>query len=233
LRVSGEKRTRMGRFVEWARPVWKSQQIYSLGSQSSLQQASRAGVRAAGAPVPRTMQSLFVVNKAGSLIFYRKFVDSAPQVSQNDQLHLASTFHGMQLLVQQLAPLPSQHGFGIETLETASFVLHAYRPETGVQFFVTADLRTENLTAFLVRPCPSAWDPRFLRADRDAARRAAVACKLPARNLRARVFLTRLLTERVQRHRLAARICFRFSFRSRGDRDNRRKRYTCCTQTMS
>jgi hypothetical protein len=40
------------------------------------------------------LQSIFVVNKAGSLIFYRKFVDSTPVVSQNDQLHLASTFHG-------------------------------------------------------------------------------------------------------------------------------------------
>lgn len=40
------------------------------------------------------LQAIFVVNKAGSLIFYRKFVDSPPVVSQNDQLHLASTFHG-------------------------------------------------------------------------------------------------------------------------------------------
>jgi Sybindin-like family len=56
----------------------------------------------------------------------------------------------MQLLVQQLSPVASQHGYGIETLETASYVLQAYRPETGVQFFVTADLRTENLRGFLV-----------------------------------------------------------------------------------
>lgn len=56
----------------------------------------------------------------------------------------------MQLLVQQLSPEPSKHGFGIVTLETESYVLQAYRPETGVQFFVTADLKTENLAAFLV-----------------------------------------------------------------------------------
>lgn len=40
------------------------------------------------------LQSLFVVNKAGSLIFYRRLSDAAPQLSQNDYLHLASTFHG-------------------------------------------------------------------------------------------------------------------------------------------
>ncbi|PXF42788.1 Trafficking protein particle complex subunit 4 [Gracilariopsis chorda] len=95
------------------------------------------------------LQYLFVINKAGSLIFDRRLSENAPQLSPNDCLHLASTFHGMQLLVQQLSPEPSDHGFGIVTLETESYVLQAYRPETGVQFFVTADLKTENLAAFL------------------------------------------------------------------------------------
>lgn len=40
------------------------------------------------------LQSLFVVNKAGSLIFYRRFNEDGPQLTQNDHLHLASTFHG-------------------------------------------------------------------------------------------------------------------------------------------
>lgn len=61
----------------------------------------------------------------------------------------------MQLLVQQLSPESSDYGFGIVTLETASYVLQAYRPDTGVQFFVTADLRTEHLAQFLV------WNPCF------------------------------------------------------------------------
>lgn len=60
----------------------------------------------------------------------------------------------MQLLVQQLSPETSNHGFGIVTLKTEAYVLQAYRPETGVQFFVTADLKTENLASFLVRIPP-------------------------------------------------------------------------------
>lgn len=56
----------------------------------------------------------------------------------------------MQLLANQLAPVASTHGFGIEVLETASYVLQAYRSKTGVQFFVTADPQSENLAAFLV-----------------------------------------------------------------------------------
>lgn len=57
----------------------------------------------------------------------------------------------MQLLANQLAPVASTHGFGIEILETASYVLQAFRSKTGVQFFVTADPQSENLAAFLVR----------------------------------------------------------------------------------
>jgi Sybindin-like family len=56
----------------------------------------------------------------------------------------------MQLLANQLAPVASTQGFGIEVLETASYVLQAYRSKTGVQFFVTADPRSENLAGFLV-----------------------------------------------------------------------------------
>lgn len=56
----------------------------------------------------------------------------------------------MQLLVQQLSPERSVLGYGIVTLVTASYMLQAFRAPSGVQFFVTADLRTENLAYFLV-----------------------------------------------------------------------------------
>lgn len=72
----------------------------------------------------------------------------------------------MQLLVQQLSPEPSDHGFGIEMMETASYVLHAYRPDTGVQFFVTADLKTDNLATFLVRITMCNYDFGRLRRRR-------------------------------------------------------------------
>lgn len=95
------------------------------------------------------LQSLFVVNKAGSLIFYRRLSDAAPKLSQNDYLHLASTFHGMQLLVQELSPERSTFGYGIVTLVTSTYTLQAFRAASGVQFFVTADVNTENLGQFL------------------------------------------------------------------------------------
>lgn len=95
------------------------------------------------------LQSLFVVNKAGSLIFYRRLSDAAPQLSQNDYLHVASTFHAMQLLVQELSPERSMFGYGIVTLLTSTYTLQAFRAASGVQFFVTADVNTDNLGQFL------------------------------------------------------------------------------------
>jgi hypothetical protein len=85
----------------------------------------------------------------------------------------------MQLLVQQLAPISSPHGFGIETLETASYVLQAYRAETGVQFFVTADPRSENLAEFLVRR-PLRSGPGRWRAWGGAAHKLTVIFRSPS-----------------------------------------------------
>mmetsp|Transcript_4876 Transcript_4876/g.9860 ORF Transcript_4876/g.9860 Transcript_4876/m.9860 type:complete len:105 (+) Transcript_4876:84-398(+) len=98
------------------------------------------------------IQTLFVVNKAGGLTFVRRFSNDTHALTQNDYLHLASTFHGMQLLVKELSPEHSNYGFeGIEVLETASYVLQAFHSMTGVEFIVTADLKTERLAEFLVR----------------------------------------------------------------------------------
>jgi len=54
---------------------------------------------AAGRICPLTLgamavQSLFVVNKAGGLMFQRTYGETAPRLTPNDYLHLASTFHG-------------------------------------------------------------------------------------------------------------------------------------------
>lgn len=101
-----------------------------------------------------TLRTLFIVNKAGSLIFFRRLDDKAPQLSQNDTLHLASTFHGMQLLVQQLSPeFPTPYGFGIVSLITDDFALEAFKSASGVQFFVTADLHDKDLLAVFLVSC--------------------------------------------------------------------------------
>lgn len=55
----------------------------------------------------------------------------------------------MQLLVEQLSPERSVFGYGIVKLVTASYVLQAFRAASGVQFFITADLKSDNLDQLL------------------------------------------------------------------------------------
>ncbi|KAJ8908533.1 hypothetical protein NDN08_005239 [Rhodosorus marinus] len=95
------------------------------------------------------LKSFFVVNKAGGLIFHRSF-SSDPPLRQNDYLHLASTFHGMQLMVNEVSPTKGIDGVGaIEFMETSDFVLRSFYTATKVQFFVTGSPKAEKLAEFL------------------------------------------------------------------------------------
>jgi hypothetical protein len=95
------------------------------------------------------LYTLFVVNKAGGLIYQQNFSETAAKLSSNDYLRLASTFHSIQAISRQLSPVHSRFGFGIERIETDTFVLQAFQSQTGVKFVVTASPETKNLKNFL------------------------------------------------------------------------------------
>lgn len=48
-----------------------------------------------------TIHSLFIINKSGGLILYRDFSGQSNLVG-NDTLHLASTFHGLYAIAEQV-----------------------------------------------------------------------------------------------------------------------------------
>ncbi|KAA8496965.1 Trafficking protein particle complex subunit 4 [Porphyridium purpureum] len=86
------------------------------------------------------VQSFFVLNKAGGLIMQRSYSDRAPRLTQNDYIHLASTFHSMQLLVRELSPVSNARECGgIARMEATTFRLYAMIAATGVEMFVTCD----------------------------------------------------------------------------------------------
>eukprot|EP00871_Galdieria_phlegrea_P002275 jgi/Galph1/3048/GphlegSOOS_G1720.1 len=98
------------------------------------------------------LYTLFVVNKAGGLIYQQNFSEAAAKLSSNDYLRLASTFHrqvSIQAISRQLSPVHSRLGFGIERIETDTFVLQAFQAQTGVKFVVTASPDAKNLKTFL------------------------------------------------------------------------------------
>ena len=91
---------------------------------------------------------MFMINKAGSLIYYKELSERAPKLDANDQMRLGSTFHGLHAIASQIAPVASA---GIESLETDAFRLSCFQPQTGTKFFITAEPSTADLDAVLQR----------------------------------------------------------------------------------
>jgi len=92
-----------------------------------------------------TLQTLFVVNRAGGLIYSRE-LSPGGKLSGNEYLVLASTFHSLHAISKQLAPVPSG---GITSVDAPTFSLHCLESPTGMKFFTTAKPNTRDVHGFL------------------------------------------------------------------------------------
>ena len=90
--------------------------------------------------------ALFVINKSGTLIYYKAFEGSRP-LSTNDMIRVGSTFDTFSALIKQISPV-GEHTV-IESLTTDTFVLNNFKTDTGFTFFVTAKLGSRGLYQFL------------------------------------------------------------------------------------
>mmetsp|Transcript_50746 Transcript_50746/g.158542 ORF Transcript_50746/g.158542 Transcript_50746/m.158542 type:complete len:145 (+) Transcript_50746:215-649(+) len=95
--------------------------------------------------MPSGCLTLFIINKAGGLIYTRvtcikmmffrhslvqHFSQDIAPLNVNDCLRLASTFHSMHAIAGRLTPVGPPTG--IETLEADSFRLECYQSPTGM-----------------------------------------------------------------------------------------------------
>ncbi|KAK4402103.1 Transport protein particle subunit trs23 [Sesamum angolense] len=71
--------------------------------------------------------SLYIINKSGGLIFYKDY-GSAGRMDTNDSLRLASLWHSMHAISQQLSPVSGCSG--IELLQADTFDLHCFQSLT-------------------------------------------------------------------------------------------------------
>ena len=94
---------------------------------------------------PAALHNLFIVNKAGGLIYSRELTPGS-RLAGNELLMLASTFHSLHAISKQLAPVASG---GIAVVDAPTFSLHCMESPTGVKFFVTARPQTPNVPGFL------------------------------------------------------------------------------------
>jgi hypothetical protein len=85
------------------------------------------------------VQSLYILNKAGGLIYQRDFRSGLNKLSTNDYLVLAGTLHSVHALTCQISPAGSSSG--VTMIETSKFALHVYQTLTGIKFIVVMDLR--------------------------------------------------------------------------------------------
>ncbi|KAG9439320.1 hypothetical protein H6P81_019485 [Aristolochia fimbriata] len=90
--------------------------------------------------------SLFIINKSGGLIFYKDY-GSAGRMDTNDSLRVASLWHSMHAISQQLSPMAGCTG--IELLEADTFDLHCFQSLTGTKFFVVCEPGSLHMGALL------------------------------------------------------------------------------------
>jgi len=102
--------------------------------------------------------ALVIINKAGGLVFQRNFAKGLSDISVNDYLVLAGTFHGIHAITTRLHPLSHLSSrssstdrpdppSGIEVLETENFRLQCFNTLTGTKFLLFTEPMQPNVDA--------------------------------------------------------------------------------------
>ncbi|KAK0228860.1 TRAPP complex subunit Trs23 [Armillaria fumosa] len=81
---------------------------------------------------------LWVINKAGGLVYQRNFADGLAQLTSNEYLVLAGTLHGIHAITSRLSPMgPSS---GAQVIEGESFKMTILLTATGTKFVLLTSL---------------------------------------------------------------------------------------------
>jgi len=94
-----------------------------------------------------TIYALWVINKAGGLVYQRNFTDALPQLSSNEYLVLAGTLHGIHAITTRLSPTgPSS---GVQVIEAETFKMNIFLTITGTKFVLITSLSDPSADATL------------------------------------------------------------------------------------
>ncbi|KAI8056951.1 Sybindin-like protein [Syncephalis plumigaleata] len=86
--------------------------------------------------------AVYIINKAGGLVFQRDFGDGLNKLSGNDYLILAGTFHGVHAIASKISPIPGSSG--IEMIEADTFRIYCFQTLTGIKFLLITDPQHAN-----------------------------------------------------------------------------------------
>ncbi|KAM0322842.1 hypothetical protein ACHAQA_009183 [Verticillium albo-atrum] len=110
----------------------------------------------------KTVFAVIIINKAGGLVFNRTFHEGGlNQLTTNDYLVLAGTFHGVHAITARLDPIKTQPNrtsavpgsipsrpeppSGLEVMETENFRLQCFNTLTGTKFLLFTDTTQVNV----------------------------------------------------------------------------------------
>ncbi|KAJ1999176.1 hypothetical protein GGI04_004683 [Coemansia thaxteri] len=98
------------------------------------------------------IHALFIINRSGGLIYHKNFSQHIVQLSSNEALIFAGTFHGIHALASKISPAPKRdtpRDTGIQTIDTKNFRMHCFQTPTGIKFIAVTDLMQTQLTGAL------------------------------------------------------------------------------------
>ncbi|ORX34497.1 Sybindin-like protein [Kockovaella imperatae] len=99
-----------------------------------------------------TVHALWVINKAGGLVFSRSYSDTLPPLPLNTILILAGTLHGIHAITSRLTPAPPPGPVGgLESFEAESWGGRVFLTPTGTKFVVLHSLPHPGLDDLLKR----------------------------------------------------------------------------------
>ncbi|KAF8623522.1 hypothetical protein AX15_006299 [Amanita polypyramis BW_CC] len=90
---------------------------------------------------------LWVINKAGGLVYQRNFAEGLAQLSSNEYLVLAGTLHGIHAITSRLSPVG--RGSGAQVIEGETFKMTILLTATGTKFVLLTSLSEASAEAIL------------------------------------------------------------------------------------
>ncbi|ORY27758.1 Sybindin-like protein [Naematelia encephala] len=96
-----------------------------------------------------TVHALWVINKAGGLVFSRSYSDTLPPLPLNTVLILAGTLHGVHAITSRISP--GGGGGGMESFEAEGWGGRVFLTATGTKFVVLHSLPHPGLEELLLK----------------------------------------------------------------------------------
>ncbi|KAJ3113484.1 hypothetical protein HDU96_003351 [Phlyctochytrium bullatum] len=91
--------------------------------------------------------SLYIINKAGGLIYQKDYTDGVSKLTSNEYLVLAGTVHSIHVITSKISPVPGSSG--LEVLESDLFKMFCVQTLTGTKFLLVTDPAQQNVDGYM------------------------------------------------------------------------------------